>query len=534
MGRQRRHRHHRREERDFLYSADTQINAPIDIELDFFTNPGHVFLGWARLDEEGHVLGRDANGNPNQFKDESGLDRDDLWLEFYPAGTDPVNGNTYDTGYFKVKNDDVAAVNGKVVSQIAADENEPYHIMYAVWSQSTYYYVFHSSDGELEAREIRDSRSVDPIDLTQLVKPGYLYGGYYSDYGGFSDENLLQAEYNAPYKDGKFNVPDVVTYDATALKATVTEHGQTVNQRFWTKTDAGTTPGNAIVPHTGDVFCLKEVPETYLTTKYLYTYDLNNGNQIQNFFMLTVMDDAFYKEIGFRTVKDAVNVQQAAKAGITPRTAIAGKFEVIQRGNGIAGHPRCDDTVVTVDPSNFGLTRGFIAVTKADDLIEAGKSFTVMPAWKTLDGVEVNSHGTLKLSVSSDKKTIGYDLLGDVATPTTLFIDTDPSHLVLNQDDGTVWETNDALTRVYISNGSKDMWLDATKLRNNYYSVSIPTGEWTLNVVRCDPDPTKTGWAAAWTQTVDIPLESSKDLLILNSGFNDGKLNKYTYTVVNN
>ena len=97
-----------------------------------------------------------------------------------------------------------------------------------------------------------------------------------------------------------------------------------------------------------------------------------------------------------------------------------------------------------------------------------------------------------------------------------------------------MWETDDALTRVYIFNGSKNMWLDATKLRDNYYSVSIPAGDWTLNVVRCDPDPAKTGWDAAWTQTVDIPLESSKDLLILNSGFNDGKLNKYTYTVVNN
>lgn len=97
-----------------------------------------------------------------------------------------------------------------------------------------------------------------------------------------------------------------------------------------------------------------------------------------------------------------------------------------------------------------------------------------------------------------------------------------------------MWETADALTRVYIFNGSKNMWLDATKLRDNYYSVSIPAGDWTLNVVRCNPDPTKTGWDAAWTQTVDIPLDRRKDLLILNSGFNDGNLYNYTYTVVNN
>ena len=97
-----------------------------------------------------------------------------------------------------------------------------------------------------------------------------------------------------------------------------------------------------------------------------------------------------------------------------------------------------------------------------------------------------------------------------------------------------MWETADALTRVYISNESKNMWLDATKLRDNYYSVSIPAGDWTLNVVRCNPDPAKTGWDAAWTQTVDIPLDRRKVLLILNSGFNDGNLYNYTYTVVNN
>lgn len=515
-----------------------------------------VFLGWARVKNEGGA----ASGS-----DHSWLDEDDLYLKW--------NGTQY-----QIKNNDGEWVDlptfattghayGGNVGQVYATEETPYHDMYAVWA--TYAYVLHSSSGKLEAIRLRYSDEDQmPENLVQLVGDNFLYGGYYKTYGGAKNildradsadnsmktykntamDKAFQIEFRNSTEDKNVNT-GAETYDGSKTKT----QSQSTNGRFWTKAQAYTEPtgenvtpedkynvmGNHMFPVMGTVYYLKEVPEQYLTTKYLYTYETMEGENegvIQNFFMLTVMDDAFYKEIGFRTVEGAKNVQEATNADITPRTAIAGKFEVIQRGNHIAGHPRCDDKIVTVDPSNFGLTRGFIAVTQADALIteEAGKSFTVMPAWETLDGVEVNSHGTLKLDVTSDKKTIRNELLGSVATPTTLFIDTDPSHLVLNQDDGTVWETADALTRVYIFNGSKNMWLDATKLRDNYYSVSIPAGDWTLNVVRCNPDPTKTGWDAAWTQTVDIPLDRRKDLLILNSGFNDGNLYNYTYTVVNN
>ena len=396
----------------------------------------HIFLGWARVD----------NGGSADYSEAQILTADDLYLK-------------WDGSKYLVKND-----SGEFVEfnsqKVYADETTPYHDMYAVWSG--YYYVFHSSTGKIEAIEVSKSKTTNEetqavtvttntANLVDMVPEHYLYGGYYTYYGGakdilskddYVDQNGSMVVNTGSMRDYKNQAlqnrsasdrmvqTSAATYDGSAAK-----NGDT---RFWEKKNAcgkfdvkvnGETiqhneaPGNAITPAVGQVYYLKEVPETYLTTKYLYTYETMEGENegvIQNFFMLTVMDDAFYKEIGFRTVEGADSVEAAAHAGITPRTAIAGKFEVIQRGNGISTSPRCNDTVVTVDPSNFGLTRGYIAVTQADDLItqEAGKSFTVMPAWETLDGVEVNSHGTLKLSVSPDKKTIDYKLLGSVSTPT--------------------------------------------------------------------------------------------------------------------
>lgn len=514
------------------YAGDSTQSNPTTTTL---TYEDHVFLGWARLEADPNDTANAGSAHPD-------LTEDDLYLKWDAAsGKYYLNTNAGNAGAPVWSTD--------LYTNIAADEMSPYHDMYAVWA--TYAYVFHSSSGKIEAIEITKTKSgtsvtTDTVNLVDMVPTGYLYGGYYTTYGGAKDI-LSKADYVEQGGSMVVNTGSMRDYKNQALQkssaadpmvqtSAATYNGSAIKNgdtRFWTKAkaygygDQSEAPsGDHLIPTAGTVYYLKEVPETYLTTKYLYTYETMEGENegvIQNFFMLTVMDDAFYKEIGFRTVEGAETVRDATNADITPRTAIASKFEVIQRGNGIAGHPRCNDTVVTVDPSSFGLTRGYIAVTQADALIteEAGKSFTVMPAWETLDGVEVNSHGTLKLDVSSDKKTIDYELLGNVPVSyTTIYAEL---------SEVTWWASSDAKTMVYFYGDSENTWVPATVSGTNQLMFKIPDGNWNgFNIVRGKADYTGSDyWSKAneggfmWNQTENVSLNRSKNQVKIYDGKND-------------
>ena len=93
-----------------------KINEPVDIRpSNTFSYRGHKFLGWARVEDT------EAGAHP----DRPDLDKDDLWLIYDEA-----------TNTFKVKQEGTTEL--RTVSQIAADERQPYHDLYAVWEVRTY------------------------------------------------------------------------------------------------------------------------------------------------------------------------------------------------------------------------------------------------------------------------------------------------------------------------------------------------------------------------------------------------------------
>ena len=362
---------------------DVQINKPVDIAAaDTFSYPGHIFLGWARVEASSESTS--GTGTNAVAKDPSELTEDDLWLA-YDAAEDKFivkeTGKEYDEAE---------------VSQIAADEKTPYHDLYAVW-QKNYFFVLHSSDGTLEAIEMpakvpsgeNSTEMVDGVyNLQSLVKEGDRYGGYYTNYGGVDSTVLttVTSSFEKPtvtwtaattVQNGVFSslqMEDVENskfdpYCGYELKST--KNGS----RFWARANAGpeTNPGNALKPTVGQVYYLKEVDDDYLTSKAMYVFDMTKNGEIQKIFLVTAYDDSYYK---------AKTIQ--VDSGTPSDVKFAATFSIISDTNG---------TKVTVTPNDFvssAGTAGFVGVLELDEkIIEADKTIQMTPGWTTLDGVYV-------------------------------------------------------------------------------------------------------------------------------------------------
>ena len=91
-----------------------KINQAVDIE-PAPSRPGYKFLGWARVD---HLVSESADVTPMPTGKVLNLTESDLFLK-------------YENGEYK------GLVDGqwKKVEQVAADEQDPYHDMYAVWEK---------------------------------------------------------------------------------------------------------------------------------------------------------------------------------------------------------------------------------------------------------------------------------------------------------------------------------------------------------------------------------------------------------------
>ena len=100
---------------DFSLLPLVQINEAVDIHpANTFTRAGYTFIGWARVDST----------TPGYTISPKDLDADDLCLK-------------YENGKFYAKIPDSTGA-WTEVTQIAADERDPYHDIYAVWEEKKY------------------------------------------------------------------------------------------------------------------------------------------------------------------------------------------------------------------------------------------------------------------------------------------------------------------------------------------------------------------------------------------------------------
>ena len=254
------------------------------------------------------------------------------------------------------------------------------------------FYVYHSSDGTLEAVPMPDEG--ETVNLVDKIRTGHRYGGYYNASGAVTEENVNAAK-DPALSAGRTGaaVTGAVLYTGDSLK-----NGSV---RFWTKTDAavaGTNDaGTELQPTRGAVYYLKEVPVKYLQSVTRYVYTVETG-KLDALYFISDVDDTYYNQLYF-------DVQTEHGSYVCK---LAGSFSFLQRGS----------TTITqsVKPSDFAdVVRGFVASANASALLNQGitEDMFVTPYWKTLDGVDVPGVGfTMSLGDETTNPETGIQFYG--------------------------------------------------------------------------------------------------------------------------
>ena len=266
----------------------------------------HIFLGWARVE----AALDDITGMAHPELSDA-----DLYLKW--------TGSEYQ----------VETKDGWVnVDQVAADEMQPYHDMYAVWADV--FYVYHSGTNAVE-RVVRTSRATT-YNLARTVSSGMLYGGYYKAYAGMSANFNIK---NDPAWEDVSVDRIIASYRGIVRQTTKTVDGESVLYKdnagtayngvnvTWNWDDsynidtvttqgaakAADPHGNAIKPVAGETYFIKEVPaDTYLMPHLHFTYygsaadstdEIDPASVITRFWLVSNIDDINYQQGGF-TVTD--------------------------------------------------------------------------------------------------------------------------------------------------------------------------------------------------------------------------------------
>lgn len=323
-----------------------QINEAVSIRpADTFKYAGHIFIGWAK----------EADATENN-----------LFLK-------------YEDNVFKAKDADG---NWVEVTEVAADEKQPYENLYAIWKEA--FYVFHSSDGKVDVYTESDLNN-GKFNIQSKVKAGYLYGGYYTSYLNLTDADAIAVA-------GTDEAATTALYDGTALNQTI--DGATV--RYWRKADAyGTTPksdklgggpGNEMQPKYGVVYYLKEVPNKYLSTNMQYLYNLNTKD-VTKLYLISTIDDSYYSNVGFEV--STISDDQIGRISNSIK---------IQRFTG--------DTTTTLNANGYIGQRGYLTYITNTSLIKENTSFKVSPFWTTYDGIKVKNEDKARTFEFGDSITI--------------------------------------------------------------------------------------------------------------------------------
>ena len=298
---------------DVQKDENVQINVGVNIPTTANYNPGtravglsypgHVFLGWARVSTGTTVT-------------PTSLDADDLFLKWV------ANENEEGGGHYLAQDDDN---NWVAVTQVACDEKNPYHDLYAVWGKA--FYVYHSSTKQVE--RILLTTQVTGFDLTKLVDTStYLYGGYYSAYAGASSgfvsdvESLSWTEVASV--TGYNNVTQINSFAADGFVAkAVDTNGTAYDGKNVAWSNPYTAAGNSITPQGGMVYYIKEVPAaTFLQPRLRFTYVAATG-KIGTSWLITNIDDTNYTDVGFMVGSTKVVGSKVDSITITPLTVPA-------------------------------------------------------------------------------------------------------------------------------------------------------------------------------------------------------------------
>ena len=329
---------------EYLKKENLQINEAVDVPVpDNTVYPGYEFLGWARFNQGEY----DPTATTRTL-----LDADDLWLEL---NADGQTFTLHETGKTNT-----------AVTQVAADEEQPYHDLFAVWEQRDTFTVVYSSDMDTaytfycdEVPEINlvagtaGLTDVEGSAATLGVTDGMLYAGYYT----------------AAPVNGK-----------------------------WDVASAGTADGRTLAPQPDTTYYVKEVDASYLSGYCTYSYvGTANAykNQCTSMVFLSSIDDLNYSGVGFVLNKDDQLTNKTSGVKKSLKFKPAGKTAVTMNASNTFNHA---GYLTYLDVGTILDFAGLISEStdENDELTVTFSSanFQLYPYWVTLDGVPVVGTGS--------------------------------------------------------------------------------------------------------------------------------------------
>ncbi len=400
----------------YIQQENVQINNAVPIPTPPYSMEGYTFLGWGRVCDPDSV----PEGGKAYVTDPSTLTKEDLYIKWVPAANNipahyeamlpaaaasgnVVPGNTRADG---------EELTWQTVQFVAADEQKPYHDMYAIWGGE--FKVYHSGieGGAVETyslsrdnktfdltRYYTDSRAGGDEHTGEYKNKGFLYGGYYLE-GGF--------------KPAAYTEKTVGEGDAQKTIYIPTSTCAAYDGANWTWTTPVTDqPGNAITPKGGVTYYIKEVPaDKYLQPYFHYTYKkaaTEGGDEpIVTAWLISDIDDTTYTDTGF------IFVDQNGQAKVCSSLTV-------QNANG--------GNTIKLTPKRIfggkGVTGGLLTYRRVINNYAAENSFgsgTVLQYWVTPDGLYVTGIASRTYSGITLKGTIA---CSETKVPSTISDSTD-------------------------------------------------------------------------------------------------------------
>ena len=268
------------------------------------------------------------------------------------------------------------------------------------------FYVFHSSDGTVVDYQITsdaDWRNEDGhFNIVNKVASGYLYGGYYYDYGGkgsYAGDGKPVNDFQSYVGNQTFTVRDADGGERTVVA--------------WNADQADTkVAGTAITPVAGKTYYLKEVPNSYLNPAVYVVYDNLNDNKIVKLHLLSATDDKNYRGYGLGVkfvgsgetadLSSAKENEDDAQLVTAYKRVNVSKMnemnDVLVVKNTTGGSP-VDVTVGTKEVFGESTNGGYLLLSEEQrgSYIAENSIYEVTPYFVTLDGVKVKADLKMRL-----------------------------------------------------------------------------------------------------------------------------------------
>ncbi len=232
------------------------------------------------------------------------------------------------------------------------------------------FFIYHSGvagDGNLEIIPMSKVNSDGTYNLYAHTTRGLLYGGYYLDYAG-----------KGKYKDDGVKSTGGVAYTGMNYD--------------WDQAKAQTTNGKAMKPVANETYYIKEVPVYYLRNYHQINYMKAKPNKLTALYLISAVDDLNYSATGL-ILKGNDKSQPVKVVKTMTFTNSATKKSTTLRANTVFKRIGIDGQGSEKDYLTYFNATG-------TDYFKTG-SYTVLPYWVTLDGIEVTGVSTRTITINS-------------------------------------------------------------------------------------------------------------------------------------